>query len=112
MVLNLDRILLSVKDMKHHLRLDPAFTDDDKLIEDFINVAKEQADNYMQNDFRKIADTGELVEMPIPFSVLKAIKGLVTHFYYNREDFVADGEIDVPMNFYDILWPYRKEPWL
>jgi hypothetical protein len=112
-ILDLDRITITVAEMKHHLRLDSSFTEDDKLIEDFIEVAKEQADRYMQNSFKKETDTGELVDEPIPFSVLKAVKGLVTHLYYNREDFKRnEQDIETPMNFYQVLWPYRKEPWL
>ena len=119
-ILNLDRIVVSVEEMKSYLRIDNDL--DNAMIQDLIISAKEQADNYMQNDFTTINETtGELVLTPIPLSVYRAIKGLVAYWYYNREDFVQNENAgtyqkgkakDVPMNFYDTLWAYRKEPWL
>jgi hypothetical protein len=119
-ILNLDRIVVSVEEMKDYLRIDNDL--DNPMIEDFINGAKEQADNYMQNDFTTIDETtGELVLTPIPLSVYRAVKSLVAYWYYNREDFVSSENAgtytkgkakDVPMNFYNLLWAYRKEPWL
>jgi hypothetical protein len=119
-ILELDRIVVSVDDMKHYLRVTGDLDND--LVLELLNAAKEEADNYMQNDFKKLdEETGELVLLPIPFSVTRAIKSLVAYWYFNREDFIANensGMVnkskskDVPMNFYSSLWSHRKEPWL
>lgn len=105
---------LSLEEVKNYLRVE--HTLDDAFITDLMEIAKEQADHYLQNDFKELSETGEWVDAPVPFSVKLACFKTIASWYETRSDditsinaggvTVALGEM--PWDSIRLLQPYRR----
>jgi len=73
-----DRLTINLTEMKNYLRV--SHEEDDELIIDLINAAKEDADNYLNNPFED-AD-GE--ELDIPSTIKRWVMGRVARQYERR----------------------------
>ncbi|MDD3092381.1 MAG: head-tail connector protein [Methanoregulaceae archaeon] len=73
-----DRLTITLTEMKNYLRV--SHEEDDELITDLVNSAKEDADNYLNNPFED-AD-GE--ELDIPSTVKRWVMGRVARMYERR----------------------------
>lgn len=74
------------------------------LLIDLKEVAIHEAFNFMQNDFSEVGESGELVNIPIPFNVKTACFMIIAYLYENR------GEIQtaLPLNSMRLLTPYKR----
>jgi hypothetical protein len=79
------------------------------LDNDLLNQLKvgviHQAFNFMQNDFvTEVEQTGELVNVPIPFDVKTACLMFIAYLYENR----GNENITMPLNCMRLLAPYKR----
>lgn len=94
--------------VKAHLRLDPGFTDDDALIQGYIDGAVAHVEQHCD---RKIVtgDPSGPGEMAITKDVEQAVLLLVGHWYSNREGVVVGAVANqVQLGVERLLW-YRKQ---
>lgn len=92
-------LTLTVADMKQHLNIDAANTDDDALIQTKIDAAVDFIISYTGND---------LTTCVVPGAVLEATRQIAAHFYENREaSTVGMSASDLPFGVWDLLAPYR-----
>ena len=105
---------LTLAEAKKYLQLEQ--DQDDPFILDLITIAKEQADNFLQNDFKKQNEAGEWVDLPVPFSVKLACLKMIMSWYETRGDDITQinaGGVttqlgDMPWNAERLLYPYKK----
>jgi hypothetical protein len=105
---------LTLIDAKNYLKVEHDL--DDAFITDLIEIAKEQADHYLQNEFEDLNDAGELVDQPIPFSCKLACLKMIASWYETRSDDItginAGGVTislgEIPWNAIRLLQPYRR----
>lgn len=94
--------------VKAHLRLDPLFSDDDQLIQGYIDAATAHVEQHCD---RKIV-AGEPAgpgEMAVTKDVEQAVLLLVGHWYSNREGAVVGAtSTGVQLGVERLLW-YRKQ---
>jgi Phage gp6-like head-tail connector protein len=78
------------------------------LDNDLLNQLKEgvihQAFNFMQYDFQEVNEQGELVDVPIPFTVKTACLMFIAYLYENR----GDNQTTMPLNCMKLLTPYKR----
>jgi hypothetical protein len=105
----IDRLLTDVNEqitlteIKGWLKVE--HTLDDDLLNDLKEGAVHEAFNFMQNDFEtEVEETGELVNVPIPFNVKTACLMYIAYLYENR----GDQQTTMPLNCMKLLNPYRK----
>jgi uncharacterized phage protein (predicted DNA packaging) len=73
-----DRLIITLAEMKNYLRV--SHDEDDDLIMDLVDAAKEDADNYLNNPFED--SDGE--ELPIPLAVKRWVMARVARQYERR----------------------------
>ena len=101
-------------EVKNYLRV--TTNADDDYITDLMQIAKEQADSYLQNDFTEQNEAGEWVDTPIPFSCKLACLKMVASWYETRSDDITSinaGGVTVqlgemPWSAQRLLNPYRR----
>jgi uncharacterized phage protein (predicted DNA packaging) len=104
----------TLDEVKAYLRV--SHTADDGFISDLMEIAKEQADAFMQNDFTAENDTGEWVDTPVPFSVKLACFKMVASWYETKSDDITSinaGGVtvqlgDMPWSSKRLLYPYKR----
>lgn len=78
---------------------------DNDILTNLREVAVNEAFNFMQNDFvTEVEDTGELVNVPIPFNVRTACMMFIAYLYENR----GDQQTSMPLNCMKLLNPYKR----
>ncbi len=78
---------------------------DNDLLTNLKEVAINEAFNFMQNNFEtEVENTGELVNVPIPFNIKTACLMLIAYFYENR----GNENITMPLSCMRLLAPYKK----
>jgi hypothetical protein len=105
---------ITLAEVKNYLRVD--HTLDDAYIADLIEISKEQADSFLQNDFLEQNEAGEWVDSPIPFSCKLACFKMIASWYETRSDdqtginaggvTVTLGEM--PWTAMRLLLPYKR----
>lgn len=105
-----DRLLIGLPETKNYLRVE--HTEDDALISDLIDVAKEQIDAFLQNDF--IDTEGNAIGIPLSIKIA-AFKMVASWYEARRDDVtnenagghsVAVGEI--PYDSKKMLFKFKK----
>ena len=93
---------LTIEQVKAWLKVEHNM--DDAILENLKEVAIYEAYNFTQNDFEEIGESGDLVDMPIPFNIKICCLMFVAYLYENR------GEIgtQMPLNCTRLLTPYKK----
>lgn len=105
---------LTLAEAKNYLRVEQDL--DDPFISDLVTVAMEQADNFLQNDFKEQNEAGEWVDLPVPFSVKLACLKMIASWYETRSDDVTQinaGGVttqlgEMPWSAQRLLHPYKK----
>jgi len=99
---------MDVSLVKRHLRLDPDFTDEDTLVQGYLDAAVAHVEQHCD---RRIVN-GEPAgpdEMTVTKDVEQAILLLVGHWYSNREGAVIGAVSNqVQLGVERLLW-YRKQ---
>lgn len=109
-----DRLEIDVTKTKEYLKIE--YTEDDSLLSDLIKVAKEQVILFVNNDFTGLDENGELVDLPIPFSLNLAVYQMVGAWFETRSVGVTSKNVggityqlgQIPIETYSLLYPYRK----
>jgi uncharacterized phage protein (predicted DNA packaging) len=104
---------LTVEETKQYLKVE--HTKEDDFIKDLIEIAKEQADSFLQNEFKELKD-GEWVDLPIPFSIKLACLKMIAAWFETRGDEITSinaGGVtielgDMPWDSVRLLYPYKK----
>lgn len=94
---------ISIVEAKSYMRVEHAL--DDALIVDLVTAATEQVDAFLQNEFIEQDETGEWVNLPVPFSIKLAALKTAAYLYENRGDTGKEG---IPGDALRLLYPYRK----
>ena len=114
-----ERLAITVEETKSYLKVE--HDEDDTLISDLIDVAIEQADTLMNNEFTEVdEDTGEETETTIPTSVKLACLKMVAAWYEHRGDQTVNVRLgdrsvtlgEVPWDARRLLRPYCRLPGL
>lgn len=108
------RLEIDVTELKNYLRIE--HIEDDNLLTDFIDMAKEQIDAYLQNEFTEIDENGVEVARAIPFSINLAVFKMVAAWYEHRTDGISSENVsghnvqlgEMPWNAIKILAPFKK----
>lgn len=108
-----ERLKIDLPRLKSYLRVD--YDEDDALLLDLAKAAKDQVDLFLNNDFMGHNELGELVELPIPFSISLAIYQMVGAWYETRQLGVTSKNIggityqlgQTPIETINMLAPYR-----
>lgn len=111
-----DRLQIDLSKLKEYLRID--FEHSDRELLDLVRVAKEQIENFLNNDFTSVGENGESVDLPIPFSVNLAAYQIIGQWYETRSNGVTEKNVggisyrfntkDFPLETLALLAPYRK----
>jgi len=101
---------ITLDEIKDHLRIDSGHTDDDRYIEQLIDVAEESVFNYLNAGVT--SNTGSTVtiddeQTEIPKSLKQAIILLTAHWYLNRNLVSFAQGTEIPYAFKFLLNPYR-----
>jgi uncharacterized phage protein (predicted DNA packaging) len=104
---------ITAEEAKRYIKVE--HDQEDGFIKELITIAQEQADNFLQNEFREQKD-GEWVDLPIPFSIKLACLKMIAAWYETRGDDVsrinAGGVTielgDIPWDSARLLYPYKK----
>jgi uncharacterized phage protein (predicted DNA packaging) len=112
-IANLDNFL-TVAEIKAYLRIDQDL--DDTFLADLIKVAQEQADNFLQNEFQEQNESGEWVDIPVPFSIKLACLKMIASWYETKSDDTSGvnaGGVtlqlgEIPWDAKRLMRPYRK----
>jgi hypothetical protein len=110
-----DRLTIELEEVKNYLKLDPHDESEDAFLTDLINVAKEQADAYLNNDFNAY-ENGELKLLELPFSIKIACLKMIGTWYEIRTDAITSHTVagfsvsfgEIPLDAERLLHPYRK----
>jgi uncharacterized phage protein (predicted DNA packaging) len=105
---------LTAAEVKNYLRIDQDLDDD--FLADLIKIAQEQADAYLQNEFKEQNESGEWVDIPVPFSIKLGCLKMIASWYETRSDDtngVNAGGVtlqlgDIPWDAQRLMNPYRK----
>ena len=108
---------ITVQEAKKYLKVEHIL--DDQYITDLIEISKEQADSFLNNDFLEEVE-GEWVDIPIPFSIKLACLKMIASWFETRSDdqtSVNAGGVtvqlgDMPWDSARLLYPYRRLPGL
>ena len=88
--------VITLPDLKAHLRLDLDDTSEDDLLQQKIETAEAWIASYIGTPVADLGDT-------IPAPIAEAVRQLAAHSYENRE-----GGDDVPLDTLRLLSPYRS----
>lgn len=105
---------ISLNEAKHYIKVE--HDQDNDYITDLIAISIEQADLFLQNDFRKQDENGEWVDLPVPFSIKLACLKMIASWYETRTDdqpsVNAGGAViqlgEIPWDSQRLMYPYRK----
>lgn len=93
---------LTLQTVKKHLNIDEYFTDDDALIEVYIDAAERAIINVLDCDIDEIIEDGEL-----PKPIYVGMMMLVANLYAHRETITPTSFIKVPDTIDLLLDPYK-----
>lgn len=106
--------LLTTAEVKAYLRIDQDLDND--FLADLIKIAQEQADAFLQNEFKELDENGEWVDIPIPFSIKLGCLKMIASWYETKSDDTSGvnaGGVtlqlgDIPWDAQRLMSPYRK----
>jgi hypothetical protein len=99
--------IVSVEDIKAHANV--TITDDDDLLQSYIDAAEEWVGKFTGKALASYADDDPPAEVPEPLK--QAVKMLAAHLYANREATLVGNTltiVDVSPGIYDLMAPYRE----
>lgn len=96
---------VQLADAKVHLNVDHA--DDDTYIAGLIDAAEDHVSQYLNRDLPWTDAEG--AEVPVPASVIAAIKLLIGTLYEVRETTIVGTTVNEVPAFAQLLAPYRNE---
>lgn len=96
---------LTLSDIKKHLNVDAAFTDDDNYISSLGDVAEQIVAKHIDNDLENVIafNQGEL-----PQPIIHAMKLFIGNMYMNRESIAFASASDIPLSYEYLLAPYHN----
>lgn len=96
-------MLLTLSQIKKHLNIDSAFTEDDAYLQTLESVAESLVEKHIDRTFDDIlSEEGE-----IPLPLLHCILLFIGNLYANRESVAYTNAVEVPQSLTYILNMYR-----
>lgn len=93
---------ITITQLKRQLNIESTFTDDDAILQHFLDVAEQSVYNYCGTTGLTMYD-----DITMPISISQAVILLASHFYLNR-NMVSFGQgTEIPYSFRFLLDPYR-----
>jgi len=94
---------LDLSQIKKHLNIDAAFTDDDEYIESLGDVAEAIVSRHIDRNLEDILIDGEL-----PAPIRHACQLYIGNMYMNRESVSNISMIDIPKSYEYLLATYKN----
>jgi len=97
---------LELDELKKHLNIDSAFTDDDEYISSLGDVAESIVSKHLDTDLSNLVAFNGDGNLPSP--VKHAMLLLIGNFYMNRESIAFASSSDIPLSYLYLLAPYHN----
>lgn len=101
---------ISLADIKQHLNIDAAFTEDDSYLTSLIGVAETVVEKHIGCNLADLCDldgSGEVDESTLPSPLIHAMKLFVGNMYANRESIAFAQSYKVPDSYDYLLSLYQ-----
>ena len=95
---------ISLEDIKKHLNIDAAFTEDDNYLTSLIEVAEATVEKHIGYN---LADLYEQGEGSLPSPIIHAMKLFVGNMYANRESIAFAQSYKIPDSYDYLLSLYQ-----
>ena len=93
---------ISITSLKRQLNIESTYTDDDAILQHYLDVAEERVKMYLGvNALTGYTDT------TIPITIQQAVIMLAGHFYLNRNMVAFSTATEIPYSFKWLLDPYK-----
>lgn len=94
-----------MRDIKHHLNIDPFYHDDDPLLCDYGEVAETVVERHIDDSLDDLAkeNNGEL-----PAPLRQAMLLYIGNLYANRESIAYANAVELPLSYGYLLQLYQK----
>lgn len=99
----MNKLYISISEIKQHLNIDSEFTADDLLLAQYAQAAQEVIERNIDHKLEDFEDSyGAL-----PESLVQAIRFMIANYYSNRESVAFAATHDVPTSYQYLIDLYR-----